>query len=508
MSKDCSHEATKYLWASIVLSADTPQQFTKVAEERISSNAQRALYVRRLSARIPEIFNAAQLEDWGADAVSTMLNALCRALSCVKNVETLDIQCDGFFVAAATILSNWAWGLDGQSQLEENGALVPDNNTNVPMLVNRRRHTAQAPNRLGRLKTLVTNLYAADGLGGFLAAQDGVESLTLHWRRDRAFDEPGSLLYPFPSSPATSTPLESANALGSSGVDAGSTTGANLHHVGAEVDLERELITPPNPAGSDPPTPATVLGPVLPHLKHVNAFARGLSELTRGRPINDIATPIREIGDIEALIEAMTVCDAPVTHLKVVVNTAELLWPLIEQLSRMRYSPQSAKTTTTSSTFFSSLPHSANPGASGQELPPSTSTSTSSANLPFNCPVESLSITLHERPDNDPSTHTHWQDTLANLRGSGFSHLHTIRWGGVVVPDAVREPQLYAGPSLRVVLLGSLGIPSVKIIRLLGDEEGRGGRWVKSEAPIPKADGSRRRAVLARIGAPDVYPEL
>lgn len=82
------------------------------------------------------------------------------------------------------------------------------------------------------------------------------------------------------------------------------------------------------------------------------------------------------------------------------------------------------------------------------------------------------------------------------------------------MPAAVKEPQLYAGPSLRVVLLGSLGIPSVKIIRLLGDEEGGGGdgkgvgRWIKSEAPIPKADGSRRRAVLARIRAPDVYPEV
>lgn len=301
-------------------------------EVRILSNLQRAGYVQVLKVHVPSKPAVLPAEPWdslnvvwGSSPVGKMLDALCRTLSSTQNVSTLIIEADGFFVETSKALSRWAWSR--QPQL--GNVMVPDNNTNED----------RTCNRLGRLKYLETNLYAADGLGGFLAAHHDIESLKLHLRRDRISNDPGSLTYPFPSntngsSPDNSVPISSQAADAGAAADHDSL--ANMDNINindAHVDAESHFTAVSSPQSG------VVLRPLLPNLRRIIAFPRGLAELTRGRPIYNIDTPLRELEHVEELVHAMSVCGTPVTHLKVVVFTVEILRTLFERLSTMRHFP-------------------------------------------------------------------------------------------------------------------------------------------------------------------------
>lgn len=300
-----------------------------------------------------------------------------------------------------------------------------------------------------RLRRLSTNLFAADGLLGFLAAHPEIEELTQHWRRDRWLNEPGSL-----------TPRRRSSSRAS-----------------------------PSPNSS--PTPSlhgdTTLLPNLWHLEH---GPRGMEELTRDRPVCSISTTLRDVRDLAELVSAMRASAARITHLKVNVEATEVLRLFLETLS---------------------LPyHGGVPTAAGVAERSISSTNNGAQADRGDGPgewIEAMSITLQAHRDVSPlpprgSTSDAAKDILLNLR-HGFSRLHTLRWGAALVPKAVFDPVAYAGPALRCVKVETMGLPGSEYVRV-DNEDGLGSRWELIPAkPLP-VDGRRRRELFERIGSHDV----
>ena len=153
-SKDCSHEATKLLWAFYMrISASNIERMMRLSSF-IASKPKKALYIRQIHVYVPGRIAPSSFVRRGR-----ALRALCDVLSCTHDLESLCIEVDEFFHETATALSTAA----------EMGRLV------------------------FRLKALETNLFAADGFAGFLQTQPNMEKLTQHWRRDRFLNEPGTL---------------------------------------------------------------------------------------------------------------------------------------------------------------------------------------------------------------------------------------------------------------------------------------------------------------------------
>lgn len=378
-------------------------------------------------------------EDWSRASVGTALEALCAAMTQMRHLVSLSVGADGFFHQTATALS-----------------------------------TAGEIGRLPfQLKSLETNLFAAEGFAGFLRMQPSIKNLTQHWRRDRFLNEPGSLSAVDPNA----NPNVSAN--GETGTDADAGGVGTLPVPSAETQLNPHI------------------RPILPNLRHLEHSPRGMVEVIRGRPVESIVTTLREVRDVGDLMQALESSQATVTRLKVNAEATEVLRPFLERLSLVRQG-----TPLTRSVL------SAHPSGGVPRLTPEDNTKGIGQPQQVGNGLEMLSITVQAHRDvspflllEQPAEQVH--DLLSNFQ-NGFPRLHTLRWGGPLVPPAVRRPELYAGPALRTVLTETMGVPGNKYIRVFDGEHEGVGRWEKVVAPRPKADGSRRREVFQRIGSHDV----
>ena len=224
---------------------------------------------------------------------------------------------------------------------------------------------------------------------------------------------------------------------------------------------------------------------ILPNLKFLRHDPRGMAKVTRDRPVKSVATTLRKVRDVNRLVQALEASQITVTWLDVGIEAVEVLRPFLEKLSLMRQGQGTGPSS------------SASPLSSGT-LPLAPKIDTQRQEPQVGSGIKHLSITLRAHRHKDvsplslleqPAEQVH--ELLSNLR-NGFPRLHTLRWNGRLVPKAARYPELYAGPSLRTVLIESLGFPGSTYIRVFDGCQGENeGRWEKVEAPEFKADGSR-----------------
>jgi hypothetical protein len=437
------------------LSVPNLQRITRLSS-LITSNPHKALYIKQLYVCLPTtphlgeplviplqrlVRTRDEDEDWSNTSLETALEALCAALSCMHNLVSLEVGADGFFRQTAIALS-----------------------------------TAAEMGRLSfRLKSLETNLFAAEGFAGFLRMQPSIEQLTQHWRRDRFLNEPGSLSEADPRT-----------------------------HLNVSSNVDGGVGTLPVPSSSSAETQSNAVPlvlPILPNLRHLEHSPRGMVEVTRGRPVESIMTTLREVRDVNDLMQALEASRATVTRLKVNAEAAEVLRPFLERLSLIRQGTPPTRP------VYSAPPSGGFPSLTSRDDTPEQGQQQQVGNG-----LEMLSITVQAHRDvspfllrEQPAEQVH--DLLSNFR-NGFPRLHTLRWGGPLVPRAVRQPELYAGPALRTVLTETMGVPGSRYIRVFdgdeGEHEGVEGRWAKVDAPKLKVDGSRRREVFQRIGSHDV----
>lgn len=465
-SKDCSHEATKLLWAfHMRISVPNLQRMTRLSSF-IASNPDKALYVRHLHVNVPTtphmgeplvlplqrlVRTRDEDEDWSAESLEAALETISIALSCMHNLVSLCIEADGFFHEIASALSVAA--------------------------------------RMGRfsfqLYCLETNLFVADGFAGFFQTQPNIEKLTQHWRRDRFLNEPGTLSAANLNTEANRNLNTNADTGAGADADGGVGVGGDISALNmlSPSSVETRLNTVP------------LMVPILPNLRHLEHAPRGMAEVTRDRPVDSIATTLREVRDVSDLVQALEASRATVTRLKVNVEAAEVLRPFLERLSLMRQGH----------TTLLTRPASFAPGETSDFVPGD------GQGQQVGSGIEMLGITVQAHRDvsplllrEQPTEQVH--DLLSNFR-HGFPRLHTLRWGGPLVPGAVRQPEMYAGPALRTVLTETMGVPGNTYVRVFDGDEGEHavrGRWEKVNAPRLKMDGSRRREVFQRIGTHDI----
>ncbi|KAF8302617.1 hypothetical protein DL93DRAFT_2090500 [Clavulina sp. PMI_390] len=469
VSRDFHYEANKYLWAKVSVWGNTPLEFVLRAEDRVSSRPKTALHIRELVVNIPTkaavpTTNLTQAAlDWTPDGVTQMISALETTLSCAKNVRVLHLQADGHFAEVSQALSRWAWK---ESEPTVTAAVLSNDQGDRSLLASS-IDSPRYPNRLTHLKGLETNLYAADGLLGFLAAHDSIENLKLDWRRDRWYNETGDLMY---------TSQDDSTKQADSAEELNKDSSASIH----EARQSR---------------------PVLPNIHRIVAYPRGLPELTRARPIEHIETTIRDADGVRELINAMVVTSKPVTWLKVVAFSYEVLEELMRGLTNVHY--------VSSSAVHDDPAH---------ESTSNTGTNDINEGVGIGRHLRTLVITS-QAPTNVASQEAnHIRTILSWLRTPNvFGELHTLRWRGTSAPPtAVQAAHEYAPENLRLVEIFEVGRLALRIVKADSDSDldmtskpapdvvidGRGKLWARFKEPAPRPDGSRFREIMARHGAP------